>query len=224
MSYSDKASRRLAATQHPSFFEKRFRFSSPEEARGLFQAVREAHKEVQALLPSLVSVTLFGSRVKGYAAHNSDVDIYAILDESRFPSPMHRTWQGEPQSWESVCDKLLSFALKCRGYTADVLPLRFSHDRVRRLALEAGSATLQFLTPILLLAVDSPGIQPFRQTLFDALEELERESPGRGQDRWRMIRDALCFDENQIFPAQHMNQRLKLYPETIEEAKRMFLR
>lgn len=214
---SSKDLRRAEAAQHPTFLQKRFRFSSAERARAFLQAVRAAYAEVQTVFPGLASVTLFGSRLKGYDAENSDIDLYAILN------PKLALPSGSAQSLEGLLSTAFSFTLEKRGFTADTHTLIMSPTDVAQLVLHGNGFDNQRLTPFLFPSIDRKGILPYRVALFNALDALEQRSPGTGEDRWLDIRDQLCFDENQVFAPEHMNKRLALYPATLEQARRVYL-
>jgi predicted nucleotidyltransferase len=162
--------------------------------------------------PELISLNLFGSFIKGYATSESDLDAYLMIDDGI--SAQNKT---EPAA---ILDDVKEHIKKELNLTNNqVLAIQldgWNEERIKKFIEANMTASLSrfFLFSI------GKDISNYRKLILDNLE-LNKVS---GPKKWKGIMDSLRIQESIGFSTEVMDRRRKLYPQTLAEGRKYFLR
>jgi len=199
---------------------RRFLLSFSSENRERYVLLRECIEELKAEYPTLVSATIGGSLVRGYANKESDLDIEFLFDTEKEGGAFEDINSRDSELGKKLCDKLREKLSKKLGISLGELGTVWMSSSPKwsdlSKSIKEGSANSMSSYFGFSLSKD---ILPYRRRI---LEELEA-SGASGEDLWKRIVINLWCDESFGFDEETVSERKKLYPWTIVEAKKYFL-
>lgn len=201
--YSEKVARLDAAEADPRLKRRRFVFSGDPVFREKLSVLQKEANALCAQYPELVGIQLFGSHSKGYPGPESDFDLGVAFDNELLIRA-----QRKPEDLVSVITTHLSAVLGASAGKINIEPYRVSKQPVP----PDSQYALFFLSL-------GDGVRPYRDAVITALER----SPD-GEKQWERIMSLLWERENLSFTGDLPNERKKLYPWKLSEARAYFLR
>lgn len=223
----DKIMRRLQIAKEDKLEEKRFVLSGNPELQRRLRKISETVTELKKDYPEIVSLNLFGSMVKGYANQNSDIDGYINIDSDLIPDD-RTSWTaytaltGKLAKNLNIQDKRISIPIKTiskaeisvwvKGmiYPSQAYPL------LELFFLSVGNdSDNSGPKPRYILSINK-----YRKIVFDELEKMGPEK----EVFWRRLISEIFEFENSGISEELKEQRRILYPWTIEEGKKYFLK
>lgn len=206
-----KDGRRVLAAARAGFAEKRFMPSSKEAFHDYVRMLRGAVKELQKSFPEVVTMTVFGSQMKGYESKDSDVDVYLIVDRDREKKDISNRI-GE------MCDVCADLFRRQNIKNTDVHVSALSREKIHAIATSDYTPIFVELVPYFLPALDPSAIRNYRELIIQDFESLGDVA----QDHWQKMCEALCRFENEGFPEELIIKRLVLYPRTLAQAREKY--
>lgn len=216
----DKLDRKKQIAEDGSLEKNRFLLSNNPELQKRLKKLQEAVAELKKDFPEIVSLNLFGSMVKGYANETSDIDGYLMVDGTLIPHTSEDTYSH--LIFEKISDKL-----QIPEKQIHIATYMTSENEIREYA--KSSAYNTFLQKLFFLSIGSdidefgrktPSIVKYRKFVFGELEEMG----ATGERLWEELMLSLYEFENNGFPKELQEKRSRLYPWTIEEGKKYFLK
>ena len=218
----DKELRRETAS--PRLVTKRFLLSDNPELKRLIKDFHRVTEELKEKHPEIVSFGFFGSLTKGYAMELSDIDIYVFIDEEEWEE------RGYPTLDQEKIEYRFEYKIQLRQEFSAALGV--TEDRVKDLMLKVLNKKEIYDTCIvgdafenwpLFLLNTSRDIEEYRKIVLDILQRNEELEPGSGERPWKWLIHKLFEFENQGLEANLQEERRKLYPRTLAEARKKFL-
>lgn len=200
---------------------KRFLLSSDPKIREKLKALRNVVNGLSTKYPEIIGLTLFGSQVKGYANNESDIDASIYLDEDKIRNFTPKTDPKEDilksPRFLGIQDDIAhgtSYAgLKSHSIDMDIT----SRAKIVR---ACGSGTFnESIMNMFHLAVGK-GIYGYRELVISTMEKMGE----RGEKAWSTLMNDLMTFENLKFPNEPHVKMKNLYPKTLAEGRKYFLR
>ncbi|MBI2035585.1 MAG: hypothetical protein HYT12_02790 [Candidatus Liptonbacteria bacterium] len=233
-----KEERKITAEQGGSLEIKRFLLSSNPEIKERLRALQEIFYRAQEKHPEIISLNIFGSLTKGYAARESDIDaylvididkiinngrVYEIFDYSDTPVPAI----NDPNFGETL-KKLATIYYRSLIRVPLIVEQGLKPDQLCNIAMRflrkedvqmwAETGYVEMLTPLFLLSLGKE-IYVYRKIVLDALSDMGKQ----GEEIWKELMDEVITFENEGFNTALTNKRKKLYPRTLAEGRKYFL-
>ncbi len=214
----NKQERKGESIKQKSFDSKRFVLSENPEMRKRLKILSGAIDKFKEEHPEVISLSLFGSFTKGYAVEDSDIDGCLNVDDSKMRHENREKWHYSEFMGPTGFIKFLKDQFKEKGIDMDgkisIEPNYISEDYIEKTIGMGGDNFKLFLMQV------SNGAKKYRRAIFDTLRSLGGE---RGETAWRRIMDFLCDWENNGLPPEVIQQKRKLYPDTLDAGEKKFL-
>ncbi len=223
----DKDERKKTASADLSLELKRFLYPKNPEVAKKLKFIKEAFEEFKARYPEVISLGLFGSAVKGYAIEKSDIDGILFVEADTSPGNAISFYDAklvqiftEKLGKDYTRDKTIRLeAFKELHLSTHFINEEGVKNTIVNLASGGSPQKLTELAYLFLLRLGG-GIMRYRQIVF---EELKKMGP-EGEKNWREIMGELCEFENKGLDAEMAETRKSLYPKTLAEGRKIFLK
>lgn len=210
---------------------KRFLLSSEPKLREKLKALRDVVNKLCIKYPEVIGVTYYGSQVKGYADAQSDIDACIFIDEDKV-----RLFRGPHQGGDAkLLPRYLEIEDDIESRISDA-GLKKEARGITRLLVSKEDIGMRcyhnYFEDIYGLFHLATGkrIYEYREIVFSTLEKMG----DRGEEIWRGFMDNLHVYENlhdyenpdDFDPvlAEKAKKRRNLYPKTLAEGRKYFLR
>lgn len=198
---------------------KRFLFSSHPELKERLAGLQEIVRDFQKQYPELISLSIYGSLIKGYATPESDIDGVIILDEEVQRELQKKNPQYSPFSMSNFY-KALKEKLSLT-YAQMSIQLSLIDKKDLLLFVQRGDIPRE----LFFLSIGGRKISQYRKVILDQLEAMGEQ----GEETWRNFGLSLLkwewgsYNWGSGGNREMGEKRKKLYPWTIAEAKKYFL-
>lgn len=187
-------------SEDPRLKRHRFLLSERPELREKLHILQDSLAQLQKQYPEIITLQVLGSHTKGYADDSSDFDLSLPLDAHKL---------------ETARRAAVDVANTVRWHIAQALNVPY--DRISIDFYELGGQYDHPRYEAFLMSLGN-GLRPYREAM---LKELESKPLGDGA--WRGLVEKLWERENLYFDGALMQERKKLYPQTLAEARAYFL-
>lgn len=206
------------------------RFTLNPEHKETVKAFHRAIKELSNNYPEIISVGLVGSATKGYANQVSDVDYFVFIDKEKSiqkldPTELLKKQEIINRLLKTKYEKIFKENLAEKSnlpieklHLIEVMPL--NENLIKNWIAQHNSFYYE-LSLLFTLQMGSRNIEQYRKIVFDELEKLSDE----GENIWQNIMTTCLLAERGIFLGEHGTLEIytNLYPQTIKEARKVFL-
>lgn len=213
-----KEERREVASATGWAERKRFLLSSNPEIKKRLAGLKEIVRDLQNRYPEFISLSLYGSLVKGYATPKSDIDAALFIDED----VEREAGRGQPYPYETPT-LVVELERRLRKELSLTTAQFIVNDRKISKKMLLENTRLGWVGSIIIeLFYLSIGrkIYEYRKIVLDELETMG----AKGDEILKDLCDQLCEWEWGTYDPQTVEKRRKLYPKTVAEAKKYFLR
>jgi len=217
----EKEERRKNTVSENVLEEKRFLLPSNPEARELLEKLKNAVSDMKTGHPEVIGFAMHGSLIKGYATEKSDIDGYLLIDSDRSQLPADADNVDKyPFGWKTTLPNLLKGELEqtvsLPDKTKDIGSLDLNNEILEKYCETRDAAILY----IAFLPTIGVGVNEYRKSILDRLEKMGED----GQSLWQLIVGYLWEDESLDFTPEIAEKRKALYPQTLGDARRYFLK
>ena len=184
-------------------------------------ALKDIADELCARHPEIIGTVLHGSAVKGYANSQSDIDGYLFIAEEKLELVFAKRISGgpvvivEPIHYESIIEDVRESFQSIKGSV--IIATLVSKEII----VEECQADVidSRLVKMFLLALNGR-INEYRELIISTLESMGEQ----GKNNWSRIMEGLWQSESEGLDEKTKLKRKDLYPKTLEEGRRYFLR
>lgn len=214
-----KADRRREAA--PALEGRRAKLSEDPRVQEIVRDLRSVVDEMRFEHPEVMGFGMFGSLVKGYATPTSDVDGFLYIDTDQAEAGVGAALRPIiPAERAKKLSEEFVQRLQAKGRIIDhVFVGRLDKKFLDSQLSSLSKRSVEYLARFFMLSIGKE-ILPYRERVLDCLSQLEK---GRQEDLLRSMMDELSRLENSGFPDEVVDERRKLYPKTVEEARAYFL-
>ncbi len=214
-----KADRRREAA--PLLEGRRAKLSEDPRVQEILKDVRLVVDEMKFEHPEVMGFGMFGSLVKGYAKPTSDVDGFLYIDTDQVGLEVDSLQKPiVPASRAKALSEEFVHRLQKKGRAIDhVFVGRLDRKFLDTQLSSLSKRSAEYLARFFMLSIGKE-ILSYREKILDRLSQLEA---GRREEVFCAMMDELSRLENSGFPDEVVDERRKLYPKTVEEARAYFL-
>ena len=209
-----KDERRQIVSESGILERKRFLLSSSPELRERMSKLQDTVYELKEKYPEIISLGLYGSFTKGYATPESDIDAKVNIDTEICVN------SENPSTPEFIVEELKDrlkkdLNLNDQQVMGIQLHLFSKLDILKSINKGWGGS----LSSLFLLSIGKD-IDSYRRTVFDTLELMGKD----GEKIWKDTMSNLAGFENIGFSYETREKRKSLYPQTLAEGRKYFLK